>query len=436
MRRTRRCPTASTSFRVRATDAGQEQTRGLAVILGRHRGAVVVDRLGSGGADERQNAVLRVHGRSGDDGRMLDRPGGAGVRAVHERERAHCVRVDGRVVRLPGASDGRGREPGGRDAVVLGGHDAAVAVDRLRPVGADERQRRRRSGSRPRLARRSSARSTRARRVRPLHEGDLAHGGGAVGGRVVRLPRAGDRRSGEPGGRDAVVLGRYGGAVVVDRLRSAGADERQRCRRSGSRPRRGRRWSARWIRGRRRTGPARARASHTAAALPDGSYVFRVRATDGAGNQAVATRSFSVDTVDPAVAVVSGPAGPTNNRTPSFGFTAEAGATVECSVDQGTPAYGPVHERERAHGGGTARRVVRVPRAGDRQSGEPGDGRAALLGRRRGSVAVDRLRSDGADERRHAVVRVHRRARSGGRVFGRSRVARVYRRKEPRRSSR
>ncbi len=80
--------------------------------------------------------------------------------------------------------------------------------------------------------------------------------------------------------------------------------------------------------------------SHTAAALADGSYDFRVRATDAAGNQTVATRSFSVDTTPPAVGVISGPAGPTNDTTPSFGFTAEPGATVECSIDQGTPAYG------------------------------------------------------------------------------------------------
>jgi hypothetical protein len=75
--------------------------------------------------------------------------------------------------------------------------------------------------------------------------------------------------------------------------------------------------------------------------LPDGSYVFRVRATDAAGNQAEKSRAFVVDTVAPAVDVVSGPSGPTNDATPSFGFSVEVGATVECSVDQGAPAYGP-----------------------------------------------------------------------------------------------
>jgi hypothetical protein len=77
------------------------------------------------------------------------------------------------------------------------------------------------------------------------------------------------------------------------------------------------------------------------APLADGSYVFRVRATDAAGNETDASQAFVVDATPPAVDVVSGPAGPTNDATPSFGFTAEAGATVECSVDHGTPAYGP-----------------------------------------------------------------------------------------------
>lgn len=80
--------------------------------------------------------------------------------------------------------------------------------------------------------------------------------------------------------------------------------------------------------------------SHTSAALADGSYVFHVRATDAAGNQTEASQSFSVDATPPSLSIDSGPAGATNDGTPTFDFTAELGATVECSIDHGTPSYG------------------------------------------------------------------------------------------------
>lgn len=79
---------------------------------------------------------------------------------------------------------------------------------------------------------------------------------------------------------------------------------------------------------------------YTSTALSDGSYTFRVRATDDAGNQATATQSFTVDATPPSLSIDSGPAGATNDGTPTFDFTAEPGAAVECSIDHGTPAYG------------------------------------------------------------------------------------------------
>jgi hypothetical protein len=78
-----------------------------------------------------------------------------------------------------------------------------------------------------------------------------------------------------------------------------------------------------------------------AAALPDGDYTFRVRARDAAGNVTTRTRDFSVDREAPSLSIDSGPRGPTNDTMPSFGFTAEPGARVECSIDQGTPTYRP-----------------------------------------------------------------------------------------------
>ena len=84
--------------------------------------------------------------------------------------------------------------------------------------------------------------------------------------------------------------------------------------------------------------------SHTSAEpLDDGSYTFRVRATDleAEPGETVATRDFSVDTVDPTVSISSGPNGPVADDTPTFGFTGEAGATFECYVNEGSASYSP-----------------------------------------------------------------------------------------------
>jgi CSLREA domain-containing protein len=73
---------------------------------------------------------------------------------------------------------------------------------------------------------------------------------------------------------------------------------------------------------------------HTTAALADGAHTFEVRATDAAGNTgAAASRAFAVDTVAPQTTIGSGPAGLTNDSTPTFGFSSEAGASFQCRVD-------------------------------------------------------------------------------------------------------
>jgi hypothetical protein len=77
------------------------------------------------------------------------------------------------------------------------------------------------------------------------------------------------------------------------------------------------------------------------APLPDGPYRFSVTATDRAGNVASESKSFMVDTTPPSLTIDFGPSGATSDSTPLFGFTAEVGATVECSIDQGTAAWGP-----------------------------------------------------------------------------------------------
>jgi hypothetical protein len=73
----------------------------------------------------------------------------------------------------------------------------------------------------------------------------------------------------------------------------------------------------------------------TFSGLAEGPHTLRVRATDLVGNAATVTRSWTVDTVPPAIAVDSMPANPTGTASGSFAFTAEAGATSECRLDTG-----------------------------------------------------------------------------------------------------
>jgi hypothetical protein len=75
--------------------------------------------------------------------------------------------------------------------------------------------------------------------------------------------------------------------------------------------------------------------------LADGSYTFRVRATDAAGNSAIATRSFSVQVpkppqpVPPETTITKGPK-KTRKTRPRFKFTSsEPGASFQCKLDKG-----------------------------------------------------------------------------------------------------
>ena len=77
--------------------------------------------------------------------------------------------------------------------------------------------------------------------------------------------------------------------------------------------------------------------------LGDGAHSFDVRALDNAGNADTtpATFSWTVDTTAPAVQIDSGPSGQTDNPSPTFGFSSEPGASFQCSIDTGTPNFGP-----------------------------------------------------------------------------------------------
>jgi 6-phosphogluconolactonase (cycloisomerase 2 family) len=77
--------------------------------------------------------------------------------------------------------------------------------------------------------------------------------------------------------------------------------------------------------------------THTPDGLADGAHTFEVRAVDPGitPDPSPASRSFTVDSTAPETTIASGPEGPTNDTTPSFGFSASGGAaTFECRVDE------------------------------------------------------------------------------------------------------
>ncbi len=73
--------------------------------------------------------------------------------------------------------------------------------------------------------------------------------------------------------------------------------------------------------------------------LADGAHALHVRAVDPAGNTgAVATRTWTVDTVAPgapAVQLATAPTTPSSDPAPSIAFGGDAGATFQCRLDGG-----------------------------------------------------------------------------------------------------
>jgi Bacterial Ig-like domain len=73
----------------------------------------------------------------------------------------------------------------------------------------------------------------------------------------------------------------------------------------------------------------------TTGTLSNGGHTYQVRAKDAATNvdPTPASRSFTVDTAAPQTTIDSGPSGTTNDPTPTFGFSSEAGASFQCRID-------------------------------------------------------------------------------------------------------
>ena len=88
-------------------------------------------------------------------------------------------------------------------------------------------------------------------------------------------------------------------------------------------------------------GPCSGTKTYDVAAESDGTFTFSVRAIDSAGNvSAPATSDYELDRVAPAAPVItSTPASPGTSSTPTWAFTAEAGANTECRLDRGAVVF-------------------------------------------------------------------------------------------------
>ncbi|MBN8866058.1 MAG: thrombospondin type 3 repeat-containing protein [Solirubrobacterales bacterium] len=77
--------------------------------------------------------------------------------------------------------------------------------------------------------------------------------------------------------------------------------------------------------------------------VAEGAHQFQVRSVTPMGvvDPTPAVRDFTIDLTPPSLSLDTYPRIPTKDRRPVFEFTAEAGVTVQCSIDNGVPGYGP-----------------------------------------------------------------------------------------------
>ncbi|MCU1622358.1 MAG: Cable pili-associated 22 kDa adhesin protein [Frankiales bacterium] len=81
--------------------------------------------------------------------------------------------------------------------------------------------------------------------------------------------------------------------------------------------------------------------SYTPALASDGTWTLAVRLSDAAGNtSAPTTFGYVLDTTAPTAVVISGPTGPSNNRTPTWSLVGDASDTITCQLLVGNPPSG------------------------------------------------------------------------------------------------
>ncbi len=81
--------------------------------------------------------------------------------------------------------------------------------------------------------------------------------------------------------------------------------------------------------------PAACTDSASYQSLADGQHTFTLSGTDGAGNTATKTYTWTVDTSAPTLTITTEPPNPTNTTSARFEFTIGTSATVSCQLDSG-----------------------------------------------------------------------------------------------------
>jgi hypothetical protein len=90
--------------------------------------------------------------------------------------------------------------------------------------------------------------------------------------------------------------------------------------------------------------------------LSDGSYTFKVTATDATGTStsAPAAYTFTVDTVAPVLTIATAPSSPTASATPTFTFSASKTVSFQCALTtSASPTYSPCSTAPAASGSTT-----------------------------------------------------------------------------------
>jgi hypothetical protein len=112
--------------------------------------------------------------------------------------------------------------------------------------------------------------------------------------------------------------------------------------------------------------------SHSVSNQPGGSYGFRVRATDGAGNVTEVLRTFSIDATAPQATFTKQPPRRVKTRKKkakvTYAFAAEPGATFRCSLDGAAFAACPATVTYKVKPGKHTFQVVAVDAAGNVQA--------------------------------------------------------------------